>query len=90
MVIQNIVVSYSDEDKKFLAEAGYKIGTAAGEYTEDELSKIAHLGTRLFVFTGDDATETPDFPLPITRRWKMVDTLCAIQYDQEDGRCRNG
>lgn len=66
----------SEEDKKILAEAGYKIGTAAGEYTEDELAKIAHLGTRLFVFTGDDATETPDFPLPITEggRWW---TLCV-------------
>lgn len=68
----------SEEDKKILAEAGYRIGTAAGEYTEDELEKIAHLGTRLFVFTGDDATatETPDFPLPITEggRWW---TLCV-------------
>ena len=68
----------SKEDKEILAEAGYRIGTAAGEYTEDELAKIAHLGTRLFVFTGDDATatETPDFPLPITEggRWW---TLCV-------------
>lgn len=66
----------SEEDKKILAEAGYRIGTAAGEYTEDELEKIAHLGTRLFVFTGDDATATPDFPLPISEggRWW---TLCV-------------
>lgn len=58
----------SDEDKHILAEAGYKIGTAAGEYTEDELAKIAHLGTRLFVFAEDDATTTPEFPLPIDKR----------------------
>lgn len=58
----------SDEDKHILAEAGYKIGTAAGEYTEDELAKIAHLGTRLFVFAADDATTTPEFPLPIDKR----------------------
>ena len=66
----------SEEDKKILAEAGYKIGTGDGEYTEDDLAKIAHLGTRLFVFTGDNATETPDFPLPITEggRWW---TLCV-------------
>lgn len=66
----------SEEDKKILAEAGYKIGTADGEYTEDDLAKIAHLGTRLFVFTADDATTTPEFPLPIGKggRWW---TLCV-------------
>lgn len=58
----------SEEDKKILAEAGYKIGTGDGEYTEDELAKIAHLGTRLFVFTEDDAITTPEFPLPIDKR----------------------
>ena len=66
----------SEEDKKILAKAGYKIGTGDGEYTEDELAKIAHLGTRLFVFTADDATTTPEFPLPIGKggRWW---TLCV-------------
>lgn len=58
----------SEEDKKILAEAGYKIGTGDGEYTEDDLAKIAHLGTRLFVFTDDDAITTPEFPLPIDKR----------------------
>ncbi|CDA55026.1 putative uncharacterized protein [Prevotella sp. CAG:604] len=58
----------SEEDKKILAEAGYKIGTGDGKYTEDELAKIAHLGTRLFVFTADDAITTPEFPLPIDKR----------------------
>lgn len=66
----------SEEDKKILAKAGYKIGTGDGEYTEDDLAKIAHLGTRLFVFTADDATTTPEFPLPIGKggRWW---TLCV-------------
>ena len=58
----------SEEDKQILAEAGYKIGTGDGKYTEDELAKIAHLGTRLFVFTADDAITTPEFPLPIDKR----------------------
>lgn len=68
----------SEEDKQILADAGYKIGTAAGEYTEDELAKIAHLGTRLFVFAEDDAITKQDFPLPIGKggsgRWW---TLCV-------------
>lgn len=70
----------SEEDKQILAEAGYKIGTGDGKYTEDELAKIAHLGTRLFVFTADDAITTPEFPLPIDKhkrgggRWW---TLCV-------------
>lgn len=66
----------SEEDKHILADAGYKIGTGDGEYTEDDLAKIAHLGTRLFVFTADDATTTPEFPLPIGKggRWW---TLCV-------------
>ncbi len=58
----------SEEDKKILADAGYKIGTGDGEYTEEELAKIAHLGTRLFVFAEDDAITTPEFPLPIDKR----------------------
>lgn len=46
------------------------------DYTEDDLKKIAHVGTRQFVLTDDDATETPDFPLPISEggRWW---TLCV-------------
>lgn len=68
----------SEEDKHILAVAGYKIGNGAGEYTEDELAKIAHLGTRLFVFAEDDAITKQDFPLPIGKggsgRWW---TLCV-------------
>ena len=42
-------------DLAILAYAGYKIGTGEGEYSEDELSKIAHLGTRKFVLANADA-----------------------------------
>lgn len=41
-------------DLAILRYAGYKIGTEEGEYTEDELSKIAHMGTRKFVLANAD------------------------------------
>ena len=44
----------SDEDKNIYAEAGYAIGTGEGQYTEDELSKMAHMGTRMFVLANAD------------------------------------
>ena len=44
-------------DLAILAYAGYKIGTGEGEYSEDELSKIAHLGTRKFVLANADVNE---------------------------------
>lgn len=62
----------SDEQIALLRKVGY----SETDYPEDVLKKIAHIGTRQFVLTGDDATETPDFPLPITEggRWW---TLCV-------------
>lgn len=53
-----------------------KVGFSKTEYTDEALAKIAHVGTRQFVLTDDDATETPDFPLPISEggRWW---TLCV-------------
>lgn len=53
-----------------------KVGFSETEYNDEALAKIAHVGTRQFVLTADDATETPDFPLPITEggRWW---TLCV-------------
>ena len=45
----------TDEDKAIYAEAGYVIGTGEGQYTEDELSKMAHQGTRMFVLANPDA-----------------------------------
>lgn len=59
----------SDEDKEVLEYAGYKIGTGAGEYTEAELQKIAHMGTRQFVLTNADTKkdekpeEEPAYPI---------------------------
>ena len=53
-----------------------KVGFSETKYNDEALAKIAHVGTRQFVLTADDATETPDFPLPITEggRWW---TLCV-------------
>lgn len=60
----------SDEQIALLRKVGYS------EYTDEALKQIAHVGTRQFVLTADDATATPDFPLPITEggRWW---TLCV-------------
>ena len=58
-VCWNGVDTYSptltEEDKAIYAEAGYEIGTGEGQYTEDELSKMAHQGTRMFVLANPDA-----------------------------------
>ncbi len=45
----------TQEEKDIYAEAGYVIGTGEGQYTEDELSKMAHQGTRMFVLANPDA-----------------------------------
>lgn len=58
-------------DLAILAYAGYKIGTGEGEYSEDELSKIAHLGTRKFVLANADVNEDkeseeePEYPVDV-------------------------
>ena len=60
----------SDEDIAILAYAGFKGGTGEGEYSRDELEKIAHLGTRMFVLGNADVTkdedleEEPEYPIP--------------------------
>lgn len=53
-----------------------KVGFSETEYDDKALAKIAHVGTRQFVLTADDATTTPEFPLPIGKggRWW---TLCV-------------
>lgn len=59
----------TDEDKQVLAYAGYVIGEGEGQYTEDDLQKIAHMGTRQFVLTNADTKkdekpeEEPVYPI---------------------------
>ena len=59
----------SDEDIAILSYAGFKEGE--GEYTRDELEKIAHLGTRMFVLADADVNEDkepekePEYPVDV-------------------------
>ena len=61
----------SDEDIAILSYAGFKEGTGEGEYSRDELEKIAHLGTRMFVLADADVNEDkepekePEYPVDI-------------------------
>ena len=71
----------SEEDKQVLAYAGYKIGTGEGEYTEEYLQKIAHMGTRQFVLTNADTkkdTDTEEEPVyPISVKGSNWWTICV-------------
>lgn len=71
----------SKEDKEVLEYAGYKIGTGEGEYTEDELQKIAHMGTRQFVLTNADTKkdENPEEEpvYPISMKGSNWWTICV-------------
>ena len=59
----------SEEDIAILSYAGFKVGK--GEYTRDELEKIAHLGTRMFVLADADVNEDkepekePEYPVDV-------------------------
>lgn len=61
----------SDEDIAILSYAGFKVGKEKGEYTRDELEKIAHLGTRMFVLADADVNEDkepekePEYPVDV-------------------------
>lgn len=61
----------SDEDIAILSYAGFKEGTGKGEYKRDELEKIAHLGTRMFVLADADVNEDkepekePEYPVVV-------------------------
>lgn len=61
----------SGEDIAILSYAGFKEGTGKGEYTRDELERIAHLGTRMFVLADADVNEDkepekePEYPVDI-------------------------
>lgn len=51
------------EDYATLKEAGFVVGTGEGQYTEDELCKIAHMGTRRFVLVNGDSKSTPEYKI---------------------------
>ena len=61
----------SDEDIAILSYAGFKEGTGKGECPRDELEKIAHLGTRMFVLADADVNEDkepekePEYPVDV-------------------------
>lgn len=71
----------SKKDKQVLEYAGYVIGEEEGQYTEDYLRKIAHMGTRQFVLTNADTKkdENPDEEpvYPISMKGSNWWTICV-------------
>lgn len=65
----------TEEDYATLKEAGFVVGTGEGQYTEDELCKIAHMGTRRFVLVNGDSKSTPKYK--ITMKPGQWWTLCV-------------
>lgn len=65
----------TEEDYATLKEAGFVVGTGEGQYTEDELRKIAHMGTRRFVLVNGDSKSTPEYN--ITMKPGQWWTLCV-------------
>ena len=65
----------TEEDYATLKEAGFVEGTGEGQYTEDELRKIAHMGTRRFVLVNGDSKSTPEYK--ITMKPGQWWTLCV-------------
>ena len=55
----------TEEDYATLKEAGFVVGTGEGQYTEDELCKIAHMGTRRFVLVNGDSKSTREYKIPM-------------------------
>lgn len=53
----------TEEDYATLKEAGFVEGTGEGQYTEDELRKIAHMGTRRFVLVNGDSKSTREYKI---------------------------
>lgn len=71
----------TEDEKKVLEEAGYKVGEKYTEdgvektYTEDDLKRIAHMGTRMFVLANDDSRDSDEYPINIQGgKWW---TLCV-------------
>ena len=63
------------EDYATLVEAGFVVGEGEGQYTEDALRKIAHMGTRQFVLVNGDSKATPEYK--ITMKPGQWWTLCV-------------
>ena len=53
------------EELAVLKEAGYVPTDEGGTYSKDELRKIAHMGTRLFVFTQADVNNSDEYSLGV-------------------------
>lgn len=57
----------NDEDYQLLAEGGFVKRNEGGQYSEEELQKIAHLGTRQFVLVNADGKSTPRYKFEVTK-----------------------
>ncbi len=70
----------TEEELTILEEAGYKKGETAdhdnGVYTLDELQKMAHQGTRMFVLANNDSQKGDDYHIDIPKGGKWW-TLCV-------------
>ena len=70
----------TEDELSILEEAGYKKGDTAdhdnGVYTLDELQKMAHQGTRMFVLANNDSQNGDDYPIDIQKGGKWW-TLCV-------------
>ncbi len=72
--------SLTNEELDILKEAGYTQGETAdhdnGVYTLDELQKMAHQGTRMFVLANNDSQKGDDYDIDIKQGGKWW-TLCV-------------
>ena len=65
--------SLTEDDIATLKYAGYEIGDGEGQYTQEKLEEIAHMGTRLFVLTNGDVNKVdendedkePEYPVDV-------------------------
>ena len=65
--VNKYLSNLSDEDYQLLAEGGFVKGNEDGQYSEEELQKIAHLGTRQFVLVNADGKSTPRYNFEVTK-----------------------
>lgn len=65
--VDKYLSNLSDEDYQLLAEGGFVKRNEGGQYSEEELQKIAHLGTRQFVLVNADGKSTPRYKFEVTK-----------------------